>query len=114
MSGKKVFRMRGAGRPARLDESLFIKWLRWLGRQDSNLGMAESKSAALPLGYTPNGQRNKLICPLGAAATIRLSDLGRNYSLWYLQCFSLAVFWGPCFPKPWHKSFATTGIGRID
>src|SRR6516162_2821605 len=25
----------------------------WLGRQDSNLGMAESKSAALPLGYAP-------------------------------------------------------------
>jgi hypothetical protein len=28
----------------------------WLGRQDSNLGMAESKSAALPLGYAPNVQ----------------------------------------------------------
>jgi hypothetical protein len=28
---------------------------RWLGRQDSNLGMAESKSAALPLGYAPTG-----------------------------------------------------------
>src|ERR1700674_4101460 len=27
---------------------------RWLGRQDSNLGMAESKSAALPLGYAPS------------------------------------------------------------
>ncbi len=26
---------------------------RWLGRQDSNLGMAESKSTALPLGYAP-------------------------------------------------------------
>ena len=25
----------------------------WLGRQDSNLGMAESKSAALPLGDAP-------------------------------------------------------------
>ncbi len=25
----------------------------WLGRQDSNLGMAESKSTALPLGYAP-------------------------------------------------------------
>jgi hypothetical protein len=29
----------------------------WLGRQDSNLGMAESKSAALPLGYAPSGDR---------------------------------------------------------
>ena len=28
---------------------------RWLGWQDSNLRMAESKSAALPLGYTPSG-----------------------------------------------------------
>src|SRR5262245_37531103 len=29
----------------------------WLGRQDSNLGMAESKSAALPLGYAPLRRR---------------------------------------------------------
>jgi hypothetical protein len=29
----------------------------WLGRQDSNLGMAESKSAALPLGYAPMHRR---------------------------------------------------------
>src|SRR2546430_12566298 len=27
---------------------------RWLGRQDSNLGMADPKSAALPLGDAPN------------------------------------------------------------
>ena len=27
----------------------------WLGRLDSNQGMAESKSAALPLGYAPTG-----------------------------------------------------------
>jgi hypothetical protein len=26
----------------------------WLGRQDSNLGMTESKSVALPLGYAPS------------------------------------------------------------
>jgi|GEM_PF-5572743 len=25
----------------------------WLGREESNLRMAESKSAALPLGYAP-------------------------------------------------------------
>ncbi len=31
-------------------------WGDWLGRQDSNLGMAESKSAALPLGYAPAGR----------------------------------------------------------
>ena len=29
----------------------------WLGREDSNLRMAESKSAALPLGYAPISQR---------------------------------------------------------
>ena len=28
-------------------------FLNWLGRQDSNLGMPESKSGALPLGYAP-------------------------------------------------------------
>jgi hypothetical protein len=32
---------------------------RWLGRQDSNLGMAESKSAALPLGYAPAMPRSR-------------------------------------------------------
>jgi hypothetical protein len=30
-----------------------LNW--WLGREDSNLRMAESKSAALPLGYAPSG-----------------------------------------------------------
>jgi hypothetical protein len=30
---------------------------RWLGREDSNLRMAESKSAALPLGYAPSAAR---------------------------------------------------------
>src|ERR1700761_4717154 len=29
----------------------------WLGRLDSNQGMAESKSAALPLGYAPTRSR---------------------------------------------------------
>ena len=28
----------------------------WLGREDSNLRMAEPKSAALPLGYAPTGK----------------------------------------------------------
>jgi hypothetical protein len=30
----------------------------WLGREDSNLRMAESKSAALPLGYAPTHRRD--------------------------------------------------------
>ena len=29
----------------------------WLGREGSNLRMAESKSAALPLGYAPTGRK---------------------------------------------------------
>ena len=31
----------------------------WLGWEDSNLRVAESKSAALPLGYTPIGQLSR-------------------------------------------------------
>ena len=34
-----------------------ISSLSWLGREDSNLRMAESKSAALPLGYAPIGSQ---------------------------------------------------------
>ncbi len=32
----------------------FPRSINWLGREGSNLRMAESKSAALPLGYAPN------------------------------------------------------------
>jgi hypothetical protein len=35
----------------------------WLGRQDSNLGMVESKSTALPLGDAPAGGRTIVISP---------------------------------------------------
>ena len=35
----------------------------WLGRQDSNLGMVESKSTALPLGDAPSGGRTIVISP---------------------------------------------------
>ena len=51
----------------------------WLGRQDSNLGMAESKSAALPLGYAPSAPRGaarsytrKLFCGQSCAGKPRL------------------------------------------
>jgi hypothetical protein len=43
----------------------------WLGRQDSNLGMAESKSAALPLGYAPSG---RLACTAVACGTIAAAN----------------------------------------
>ena len=32
---------------------------KWLGREGSNLRMAESKSAALPLGYAPTARPDK-------------------------------------------------------
>ena len=38
---------------------------KWLGYQDSNLGMTESKSVALPLGYTP-----KMAVPTGIEPAI--------------------------------------------
>jgi hypothetical protein len=36
---------------------LNLNEIKWLGREDSNLRMAESKSAALPLGYAPTRHR---------------------------------------------------------
>lgn len=37
------------------DDVDLISNINWLGREGSNLRMAESKSAALPLGYAPTG-----------------------------------------------------------
>ena len=42
---------------------------RWLGREDSNLRMAESKSAALPLGYAPMCVRDFRLPAYAPAAT---------------------------------------------
>jgi hypothetical protein len=43
------------GQPVGLvdDNGVDLPGTGWLGRRDSNLGMAESKSAPLPLGYAP-------------------------------------------------------------
>src|SRR5229473_104851 len=51
-----------------------FQWLDWLGRQDSNLGMAESKSAALPLGYAPKERRTIL----AETGEINRRDAGRG------------------------------------
>src|SRR5262249_18324594 len=54
MAGENNFQMR-SNAPARTKQVLIVisdAW-RWLGREGSNLRMAESKSAALPLGYAP-------------------------------------------------------------
>ena len=56
----------------------------WLGHQDSNLGMAESKSAALPLGYAPPSRRarplssEKLPRPQARPADKAASAAGRS------------------------------------
>jgi hypothetical protein len=41
----------------------------WLGREGSNLRMAESKSAALPLGYAPTGSRERRTMSLSTDST---------------------------------------------
>ncbi|GAN83885.1 hypothetical protein Gaha_0109_005 [Novacetimonas hansenii JCM 7643] len=46
-------RGRGLSREGRRAGIGMIWKIGWLGREDSNLRMAESKSAALPLGYAP-------------------------------------------------------------
>src|SRR5262249_40244317 len=43
--------------PCRTRQACQGEVLRWLGREGSNLRMAESKSAALPLGYAPKQTR---------------------------------------------------------
>ena len=47
-------------------------FLIWLGREDSNLRMAEPKSAALPLGYAPTAVRND------AGSTLLAGSQARN------------------------------------
>jgi hypothetical protein len=46
--------------------SFMVQQLDWLGREDSNLRMAESKSAALPLGYAPKHSRTDHTCGCSA------------------------------------------------
>src|ERR1035437_8339928 len=54
-----------------------------LGRKDSNLRMADPKSAALPLGYSPvapaivaSPRRQRGVCPGGASANLRARSRG--------------------------------------
>ena len=54
----------------------------WLGRLDSNQGMAESKSAALPLGYAPTlaGNSHTDLQTVRAARTIAAAPCPINGS----------------------------------
>ena len=88
MSSRTTFRTTPAEQTWQQNNIRSNKHLGWLGRQDSNLGMAESKSAALPLGYAPNAlgcrnragsrarysgalRRDQCIPPLGHALPVR-------------------------------------------
>ena len=63
----------GAGTTAGKAAGAFDPGARWLGRQDSNLGMAVPKTAALPLGDAPRcGQA------YGSRGGVTTSGLGRE------------------------------------
>ena len=73
----------------------------WLGYEDSNLGMPESESGALPLGDTPTGRTydvsvlNKLAgvrgfgaLPLGDTPTnwfLNLPNVFDTFRIWWLR-----------------------------
>src|SRR3954447_9542059 len=56
----------------------------WLGREDSNLRMAESKSAALPLGYAPPRNTRELPAAMPIALLTRATTTAQytKYSAW--------------------------------
>ena len=56
----------GSGQRLRIERN---QYLEWLGREDSNLRMPESKSGALPLGYAP------IINDLGVSGLLLLPSL---------------------------------------
>ena len=76
---------------------LFAQQKIWLGRQDSNLGMAESKSAALPLGYAPMPPEHPSIGRVGPHRIAAAIAPG-NESLW-----------GPAGPVPERRDCAAKG-----
>src|SRR6185437_2116986 len=70
----------------------------WLGREGSNLRMAESKSAALPLGYAPTAG------PETAGFWPRADSLWQRRSIGGVRPFQPAG--GPNFGKPGGYAFA--------
>ena len=77
MTGRMTFRMPVLGKLRGSVKYPPIKTICWLGREDSNLRMAESKSAALPLGYAPAG---RLACAAAARGTIAAANWPINGS----------------------------------
>src|SRR5262245_48983584 len=73
----------------------------WLGREDSNLRMAESKSAALPLGYAPSDGAPTLLRPRRDRPRRRAAE----------QCDELAPPHGAC-PKARDHGLSIAGQAR--
>ena len=84
----------------------------WLGWQDSNLRMLESKSSALPLGYTPIFEFSFNLCIAPALSDSNgllyvtkrynshsVSSLGQRLELFFNKLFSY-------FPLYFHLNFA--------
>ncbi len=59
-------------------KSFVNKVMDWLGREDSNLRMAESKSAALPLGDAPIAARERGSRLYLIMAKFSRRDMGHN------------------------------------
>src|SRR5690242_2709813 len=75
-----------------LNKARLLSNIRWLGREGSNLRMAESKSAALPLGYAPTGRT-------GTRGRMRLPDRFGQRPV-YRGCQAISTGWNPEFrPK---------------
>jgi hypothetical protein len=57
----------------------------WLGRLDSNQGMAESKSAALPLGYAPMLCLRMILSETGTHFSGSCAGEGRAEAQWHAR-----------------------------
>jgi hypothetical protein len=71
-----TFRMHRKRKTRTPANSLVITTVCWLGREDSNLRMAESKSAALPLGYAPLRDARTIATPHAPFNTRQFSRRG--------------------------------------
>jgi hypothetical protein len=62
---------------AQRNKNYFDDYAQLLGCQDSNLGVAAPKAAALPLGYTPRG--NKLYAKkINSMKELRVKNISNN------------------------------------
>src|SRR5690606_18782841 len=79
----------------------------WLGRQDSNLGMAVPKTAALPLGYAPSRDacRRRGAAAAGGASSSKAS-LARQSSLsvFFTDFRRIPVLWRSSIAKGWRPT----------